>query len=301
MVCWLRVGKRVLLIDEKQRVIKSVDKEEEVNRIVRENKECTQKQIKKFWEKIRKEKLFASLLDEMKEAAMQYNLSKLEEEIKEDTAVIILYNTLESIKKAKNMIGVKIKEFVSLLYPELGREDLNKALHIIEENYLGKNNENKRGNVMKLSIKNLENIEGIYYSLIKTYRELGKNEEEIERKIEELLESRCKNLLYIAKRNIAAKLLAQAGSLKALAEMPSSTIQLLGAEKALFRHLRKGSKPPKHGYIIEHPIVRKSKNKGKAARILAEVISMAARIDYFSGRDERKMLESMLNKKLKNV
>ncbi|MFH1065443.1 MAG: hypothetical protein V1734_02980 [Nanoarchaeota archaeon] len=98
---------------------------------------------------------------------------------------------------------------------------------------------------------------------------------------------------------LSAKLLEKAGSLKKLADMPSSKIQILGAEKALFRHLKekskstaqgKGglrmqvSKPPKHGMIHMHESVEKSYNCGKAARKLASEIMKAARIDYYGKR-----------------
>jgi len=83
---------------------------------------------------------------------------------------------------------------------------------------------------------------------------------------------------------LGAKLLKAAGSMKNLASMPSSKIQLLGAEKALFRHLKEGTKAPKHGLIVMHPSVTKAKNKGKAARHLANEIAKAARIDYFRQR-----------------
>jgi nucleolar protein 56 len=67
---------------------------------------------------------------------------------------------------------------------------------------------------------------------------------------------------------------------------PATTIQMLGAERALFRHLRnKNIPPPKHGHIINHPLLAKaaSKDKGKVARALADKICIASRIDYFKG------------------
>ncbi|HII72111.1 TPA: C/D box methylation guide ribonucleoprotein complex aNOP56 subunit, partial [Candidatus Woesearchaeota archaeon] len=82
-----------------------------------------------------------------------------------------------------------------------------------------------------------------------------------------------------------------------MALMPASTIQLLGAEKALFRHMTTGAKPPKFGVIINHPLVTKAKkpDKGKVARTMADKISLAAKIDFFKGEfkgdDLRKELE----------
>ncbi len=83
---------------------------------------------------------------------------------------------------------------------------------------------------------------------------------------------------------LAAKLLSAAGSLERIARLPSTTIQLLGAEQALFRHLRNPkSRPPKHGLLISHPLVMQATNKGKAARAVANAVALAFRIDFNHG------------------
>lgn len=102
--------------------------------------------------------------------------------------------------------------------------------------------------------------------------------------LEKVMTRHCPNVLAVAGVSVGAKLIQHAGSLKRLAMMASSTVQLLGAEKALFSHLHKHTKPPKHGYIIMHPFVQKATQKGKAARTLADKISIAARVDFFKGK-----------------
>ena len=109
------------------------------------------------------------------------------------------------------------------------------------------------------------------------------------------------NVSSVATPIIGAKLLSEAGSKKKLAFMPSSTIQLLGAEKALFLHIKKKTSPPKHGYIFNHPLIQKlTKDKrGRASRILAGKISIAAKEDYFSGKLDPKLrleAEEKINK-----
>lgn len=89
------------------------------------------------------------------------------------------------------------------------------------------------------------------------------------------------NASRIATPLLTARLMSLAGGFKELAFMPASTIQLLGAEKALFRHLKGGAKPPKHGIILSHSSVQSAKNKGKAARQLANKLMIALRKDYF--------------------
>ena len=66
-----------------------------------------------------------------------------------------------------------------------------------------------------------------------------------------------------------------------LARLPSSTIQILGAEKALFRALKTGSKPPKHGILFQHDDIHAAPKwqRGKIARSLASKIAIAARVD----------------------
>ncbi len=88
-------------------------------------------------------------------------------------------------------------------------------------------------------------------------------------------------LVKVLGEKLAAELITIAGSLKKLAFMASSKIQILGAEASLFRHLRLGSKPPKHGIIAKHNSVKNSKNKGKASRQLSSKVSIAAKKDYF--------------------
>ena len=112
--------------------------------------------------------------------------------------------------------------------------------------------------------------------------------------LEKVMQRLCPNILGVAGVLIGAKLLSHAGSLKRLMELPTGTLQLLGAEKALFRHIRRKTKPPKYGVIINHPILIKAKEKGKAARVVASALSIAAKVDYFKG-------EYMAEKLLKDI
>jgi len=112
----------------------------------------------------------------------------------------------------------------------------------------------------------------------------------------------CPNIYSLTGGLIGAKLLEKAKSLRHMAFLPSSTIQLLGAEKALFRHLRnKKIRPPKHGLILSHPTVMDAKrtDRGAAARMFAAKISIAAKVDYFHGEFIGDRLREELEKKLK--
>ena len=127
-----------------------------------------------------------------------------------------------------------------------------------------------------------------FYKLKKHYEEY----------LKELEKVACPNFATVAGSTIAGKLISHAGSLRRLVEMPSSTIQILGAEKALFRHMRNKRRnlPPKYGIIRGHQLIQKSKSgmHGKVARALADKLSIAVKIDYFKG----KFIGDKLKKKL---
>jgi len=92
------------------------------------------------------------------------------------------------------------------------------------------------------------------------------------------------NLATVVGEHIGAKLIAQSGSLCLLAKQPSSTLQITGAEKALFRALKTNKETPKYGIIFEAFLVRRSnpENKGRIARLLAAKCSLSCRLDAWS-------------------
>ena len=103
--------------------------------------------------------------------------------------------------------------------------------------------------------------------------------------LEGIMNVNCPNLTYITNATIAGNLILLAKGLRNLSKFPASTVQLLGAEKALFKHIKTGAKSPKHGVIINHPLISSAPRnmKGKIARSLADKISICAKLDYFKG------------------
>eukprot|EP00698_Gefionella_okellyi_P017066 TRINITY_DN4948_c0_g2_i1.p1 TRINITY_DN4948_c0_g2~~TRINITY_DN4948_c0_g2_i1.p1 ORF type:complete len:556 (+),score=169.01 TRINITY_DN4948_c0_g2_i1:49-1716(+) len=92
------------------------------------------------------------------------------------------------------------------------------------------------------------------------------------------------NLTALMGEIVAARLIAHSGSLTSLAKYPASTIQILGAEKALFRALKARQNTPKYGLIFHSSFIGKASaaNKGRISRYLANKASIASRIDCFS-------------------
>jgi nucleolar protein 56 len=91
------------------------------------------------------------------------------------------------------------------------------------------------------------------------------------------------NLSNLAGPILSARLISRAGGLSRLAKMPSSRVQVMGAEKSLFKHLRGHAPSPKHGIIFRHPAVIGSPRmlRGRVARTLAAKLAIAARLDHF--------------------
>lgn len=93
---------------------------------------------------------------------------------------------------------------------------------------------------------------------------------------------------------VAARLISRAGSLLQLSRMPASAVQVLGAESALFTHLRGKTPPPKHGIIFQHRRIHNSKQKvrGKVSRVLGAKLAIAAKLDYFRGEPDSDFIEN---------
>lgn len=102
---------------------------------------------------------------------------------------------------------------------------------------------------------------------------------------------------------IGARLIALAGGLQKMALMPASTIQILGAEKALFRFKKEGGRPPKHGVIFQHLSINcaPKTERGRIARLLATKISMAVKADVFTKRDITDQLLQDIDKRLQEI
>lgn len=125
----------------------------------------------------------------------------------------------------------------------------------------------------------------------------------LEKQIEKDMQNIAPNTTQIVGSLIGARLVSLAGGMERLALLPASTVQLLGAEKALFRFKKEGGKPPKHGVIFQHPIVNRSlrNHRGKIARILAAKIAIASKADAFTKRDISNKLKKDLEKRITEI
>ncbi len=167
-------------------------------------------------------------------------------------------------------------------------DELNEAINLLEEKYRD-----------LVEVKTSE-ISEEFEERIRGLKELRRR---IEREIDEVMSKIAPNLTEILGAKIAARLLERAGSMEKLAILPASTIQIIGAEKSLFKALtriRKGKKAkiPKHGIIFQHPFIRSlpKRKRGKMARFMAGKLAIAAKLDYFSGELKEELAEEVRRK-----
>lgn len=113
---------------------------------------------------------------------------------------------------------------------------------------------------------------------------LIKYREELTGYLRDKMNKLAPNVSALVGETVAARLISHAGSLSSLAKYPASTIQILGAEKALFRALKTRGKTPKYGLLYHSSFIgkAKTKNKGKISRYLANKLAMCSRIDFFA-------------------
>lgn len=142
---------------------------------------------------------------------------------------------------------------------------------------------------------------------IKAFASETSNLYELRDRIETYVESRAEqiapNVTAVLGKLLAARMIAETGSLEKLAKMPSSTIQVLGAEKALFRHMRGEGSAPKHGILFMHEKVRTlpDAKRGKISRFIANKTSIAARLDYYGSTYKGDSLRTAIAEKYAEV
>jgi nucleolar protein 56 len=117
--------------------------------------------------------------------------------------------------------------------------------------------------------------------LAELYRAIAAERAALGAAVEAAAPRRTPNLTALLGPELASRMLAQAGGLDRLARLPSSTVQVLGAERAFFEHLRGRAPPPRHGLLFLHPAIQSAprRERGRLARTLAGKVAIAARLD----------------------
>ncbi|MGQ9679186.1 MAG: hypothetical protein ACUVV4_00220 [Candidatus Bathyarchaeia archaeon] len=233
---------------------------------------------------------------------------------KRESLIIQTVHLLNELDKSLNSLSSILREWYGLYFPELNRliED-NRTYALFVKTFDDKTHIELE-KLSEIGVKQSKRIleaskESIGAALnemdIEPIRQLSEAlltlhdyRSRLEDYISSLVIEVSPNLSEVAGAMLAAKLIEKAKGLRNLSVIPSSRIQLLGAEKAMFRSMKTGSKPPKHGLVFQHPLVHNAPKgyRGRIARLLSAKISLAIRADYFSGRSIASQLKEELAK-----
>ena len=240
---------------------------------------------------------------------------------KRDLLVVQAIQTIDDLDKTLNLFMSRVREWYGLHFPELDRLiDKHETYSRLIVN-LGKRGEFTVENLEKEGFPKAKAervAEAARASMgadiddpdIDQIRAMCKNtltlydlRNSLETYVDSTMDGVAPNIRALAGSLLGARLIALAGGLRTLAKMPASTIQVLGAEKALFRALRTGARPPKHGIIFQHTLIHEAKRwqRGKVARAIAGKLAIAARTDAYSSRYIGDELKTDLHKRIEEI
>ncbi|WP_406533318.1 NOP5/NOP56 family protein [Methanobrevibacter sp.] len=243
--------------------------------------------------------------DEITEVYRNLAIYKIKKEsASQDKHLIQAVNSIEEIDETISKLIERIREWYALYFPEMDIIKNNETyIKLISQNKTKEEIIKAKPDAFPQSIIDLEDDIGsedleIMNNYANSIYELQKSRKNIEEYIDHKMNSIAPNLRLLVGPTLGAKLISHAGGIKRLAMYPSSTVQIMGAEKALFRHLKSGDRPPKYGLIYQHPQVRGAKwwNRGKIARMLAGKISLAVRRDVFTKTIDENVAEEFKEK-----
>jgi nucleolar protein 56 len=196
---------------------------------------------------------------------------------KRDLVVAQAIQTLDELEKAVNMLMARVREWYGIYFPELDRllekhetyarlvvglgSKVNFTQESLEKQDIPKA---KAEAISKVAVKSmgadleetdLTQIQSLCKDLLSLYR----LRENLERYMDSTMKEVAPNIQHLLGSLLGARLISVCGGLMNLAKRPASTIQVMGAEKALFRSLKTGARPPKHGMIFQHTLLQDAK------------------------------------------
>lgn len=236
---------------------------------------------------------------------------------KNDNHIIQAIATLDHLDKAVNTFSMRVREWYGWHFPELIRivsdNHTYAKLALAIGNKKNLNDEqlhdiaaivNDDGDIAQaiidaakvsmgqdISVNDMENVSAFANRVVK----LAEYRRSLFQYLTDKMAIVAPNLAALIGEVVAARLISHAGSLTNLSKYPASTVQILGAEKALFRALKTKGNTPKYGLIYHSSFIGRAgaKNKGRISRFLANKCSIASRIDNFSEAPTNKFGEAL--------
>lgn len=238
--------------------------------------------------------------------AHSYSRSKVKFNVhKSDNMIIQSIALLDQLDKDINTFAMRVREWYSWHFPELikivtdniqyarvvgiiknkssiSEETLPALNEILLDDDMAKDVLDAARSSMGTDISDVDLININMFS--SRVVQLAEYRAELHRYLISKMSAVAPNLAALIGEQVGARLISHAGSLTALAKYPASTVQILGAEKALFRALKTKGKTPKYGLLYHSTFIgrAKLKNKGRISRYLANKCSIASRMDCFS-------------------
>merc|ERR1711988_1376735 len=215
-----------------------------------------------------------------------------------DTMVVQAIGLLDDLDKEVNTYAMRIKEWYGWHFPEMQKIVVDNTMYAKTVLELGMIKNAKEADLsdilpeemeselkaaamlsmgIEISDEDLENINALCHQTVK----LTEYRTELYDYLKNRMAAIAPNLTVLVGELVGARLISHAGSLMNLAKQPASTVQILGAEKALFRALKTKKDTPKYGLIYHASLIGQSapKLKGKISRVLAAKLSLCSRVD----------------------
>lgn len=220
---------------------------------------------------------------------------------KVDTMIIQAIASLDVLDKQLNTYAMRVKEWYGWHFPELAKilnDNLVYAKVVLKMGFRSSGRKTDLSSILPeeieaavkaaaeismgtdISDEDLETISALAEQVV----DLTEHRQNLSNYLTTRMHALAPNLTALVGELVGARLIAHAGSLMNLAKSPGSTIQILGAEKALFRALKTKHDTPKYGLIYHASLIGQAtgKNKGKIARMLAAKSALGLRIDSLS-------------------
>ena len=235
-----------------------------------------------------------TFLEELRAYHFEKTAEKLQQSSSTDHTINNIINSISDLDKTINTMAKRVRTWAYPWYPEtcFKVHDIAEFCHLIQTKKVDH----------KIAAQQSQIDDVHLHKLNEQVLQLIEMRENMLEQLDTIMQGYCPQLLNLLGTSITAQMFEHAKTLKHLALLPASTIQLLGAEKALFRHLKTGSKSPKYGVLYLHPYLKKVRRseKGKVARLIANKASLAAKIDFFSEGKTDLDLKQELESKLFN-
>ncbi len=237
---------------------------------------------------------------------------------RKDLALMQAVRSLDDIDGAKSILYTRLDEWLKLNFPELSLQNEETVCAFVEEFACKEEIDlpvlekmvgaDKAAGIVRAAEKSfgapfdLEDRQAIR-GLASGIKRLFDTRKEIEDYISTESTKALKNIAYLTDPMLAARLVTTAGGLERLAKMPGSTVQVIGAETALFKHLRAGTLPPKHGIIFQSAYIRGApyELRGRIARSLAAKLAIAAKADFYTQHFIAEKLKADFEKRLEEL